>query len=152
MAFPNQLLEDEIIRNNYNKLSANYISRNQDMFFENIYMPYYYKCTKEFDNENVLRLPVVNKSCDKNVLYYRGENNRPPRNIQKQKTDFLLHHCDCNTYDNSLICNKTKCCSKSHQLFENHTKRNGFRLCNEFMPVLNQRSDSELCNCRCLGK
>jgi hypothetical protein len=137
--FPNERLENEIICRNYQNLDARYKTDNNDTYRERMFVPQYYKCSMEIKDNNKLRWPQDNRLCDMDVIFYRGQNNRPPQNFDMKKNEFLLKYCNCNTYDNGLICDEKKCCSKSHQLFCNMTKRNGQRLCNEYLGIANPR-------------
>jgi hypothetical protein len=132
--FPNQILEDKIMCHNYNILDSNYVRNQQDSYLEFMYVPQYYKCFKDMDKDNATHYPVDRNAytnlCDRNIVYRRGENNKPPTNIDKRKNNFLLPYCECNTYDNALMCNSKKCCSRSHQLFENMTRRSRPMVCN----------------------
>lgn len=122
--FPIQLLEDKLLCYNYNTIDANYRQQNLDNYIENMYVPNYYKCSKDFTLETRVLFPVDTRKCDKEIYQYRGRNNQHTE-IDKRKNNFLIPHCECNTYDNRLVCDGKKCCSKSHQLFMNLTKRNG---------------------------
>lgn len=127
--FPNEHLEESILCHNYTVLDERYRQNNARNFDTQVFVPQYYKCDKDFANENAVLFSTDNRSCDKNVIMYRGMNNKPPVDFDKKKTDFLIPHCDCNTYNNVVICDKKKCCQKSHQLFCNMTRRNGPTKC-----------------------
>ena len=121
--FPNQKLEDEIICQNYANMNDMYKHNNTHIFGEYLFVPDYYKCNKNFVNENKVIFPEEPKLCDRSIVQYRGQNNKAPTNIDKRKNDFLIPLCNKNTYQNSIVCDDAKCCSKSHQLFMNMTKR-----------------------------
>jgi hypothetical protein len=131
--FPNQVLEDELICHNYNALDVNYVQNNQDRYLEFMYVPQYYKCFKNIENDNSthfpINLPLESRFCDENVVYKRGGNNKNPTNLDKRKQKFLIPYCEQSTYDNAIICNSRKCCSRNHQLFMNMTKRSDAMLC-----------------------
>jgi hypothetical protein len=135
--FKTEPLEDKIICNGYSALDANYKQFNQYQYMEQVYTPYYYICSKDFGDENKLRFPASTRTCDKEVIYYRGRNN-DVTDIDKKKNDFLIPVCDCNTYDNGLVCDAKKCCTKSHQLFFNVTRRNAPRSCKGEQAITNK--------------
>lgn len=121
--FPNQKLEDDIICQNYVNMNKTYKYTNSQMCSEYLFVPEYYKCNKDFTNENKVIFPEEPKLCDRNIVQYRGQNNKAPVNIDKRKNEFLIPFCNKNTYKNHIVCDDDKCCSKSHQLFMNITKR-----------------------------
>lgn len=126
---PSLKLEDEIVCHNYNAMDRGYQTKQAFLNQEYMYVPRYYKCLKDFKAENDVIFPACNRLCDREVVLYRGQNNVAPEHLPKQKNSFLIPYCECNKYDNSIICNQSKCCSKSHQLFFNQTKRQGVRGC-----------------------
>lgn len=123
---PSLELEDTLVCENYNSLDKSYREHQNELNREFMYVPDYYKCTKNFEHENNVLFPASSRICDKEVVHFRGQNN-VVQHINKKKDEFLLPYCKCNTYDNSLICDANKCCSKSHQLFMNMTKRHGVK-------------------------
>jgi hypothetical protein len=139
--FPNLKIEDEIVCQNYRTLNSNYLNNNNDLFAERTYVPCYYKQFKSIDDDNELYHPKFERVadlCDKNVVFYRGENNKP-QSVILTKQEFLIPYCKCNTYDNGIICDSKKCCSKSHQLFGNMTRRNQQMMCKSSQPKLCKR-------------
>jgi hypothetical protein len=130
--FLNERIENELICENYKHLDKNYRCDNLLRLNEYCYVPEYYKDLKKFDKENEVLFPEGSRLCDKYIVRDRGSNNVIPTNIHPPSQPFLLPYCKNNTYENHLICDKKKCCSKSHQLFMNHTKRNTgtYKSCN----------------------
>ena len=126
--FPNEAIEHALVCDAYTNMDASYKRQNMNAFLEYSYVPQYYKCQKNICEENAVRFPKGNELCDKNVALYRGQNNRPPRNIPISQP-FLIQPCQYDTYDNALICDDGKCCSKSTQLFCNMTKRSAPKSC-----------------------
>ena len=122
--FPNQLLEDNILCHNYNILDSNYKQGNNYTYGESMFVPKYFKCMKNFKDENTVRFPLPSSSCDKDIIQYRGKNNFPS-SLDKRNNSFLIPYCSKkkNTYHNVVVCNDDTCCSESHQLFMNCTKR-----------------------------
>lgn len=126
--FPTQQLEDQLMCQGYSTLDANHRQQNLVNYMENVYVPGYYKCSKDPSRENELLFPLNDRMCDKEVVIYRGRNNKHSE-IDKRKHAFLIPFCDCNTYNNGILCDGKKCCSKSHQLFMNYTRRNAVKKC-----------------------
>lgn len=127
---PSLLTEDAWVCNHTAELDRSQRQQNGMLEHQFMYVPEYYKCNKDTKEETHLILPQDrNRLCDKDVVLYRGQNNVAPKNFDKSKTSFLLPYCQCNTYDNGLICDRKKCCSKSHQLFMNYTRRQGVKNC-----------------------
>ncbi len=120
--FNMEKISDEMMCKNYKSLDSSYKQNNHNMYQEFSYVPDVYKCFKNICDETTLYWPLENRLCDREVILYRGQNNKAPVNIEKKK-NFLIPYCDCNTYRNHVVCNDSKCCSQSHQLFMNLTKR-----------------------------
>ena len=45
-----------------------------------------------------------------------------PISSSKSDNELYIRPCNVPTYNNSLKCDTKQCCSKSHQMFDNHTK------------------------------
>jgi hypothetical protein len=118
-------LEDRLLCDHYAALDKQYKKNNERMMGEMEFVPSYYKDNKDFAQENEVLFPASNRLCDKEVVKFRGHNNVPPKNLDKRKDVFLLPISDqANTYNNSITCDERRqCCSKSHQLFMNQTRR-----------------------------
>lgn len=125
--FPTLELEDKLVCDNYRLLDNAYKKNNSVLNEEYLYVPCYYKQNKRFVDENNVLFPQSSRLCDKEVVLYRGQNNVIPQTTSFKKTEFLIPHCDCDSYQNWVICDREKCCSKRHQLFMNMTKRQGHR-------------------------
>jgi hypothetical protein len=127
---PGLAAEDAWVCKHTSELDRSHSKRNGFLEHQFLYVPDYYKCYKDFKEENTLIFPLDrNRLCDKDVVLYRGQNNVAPKTLDKSKSSFLVPYCECNSYDNGLVCDGTKCCSKSHQLFMNHTRRQGVKKC-----------------------
>lgn len=48
--------------------------------------------------------------------------------VNSRINELLMDPCGAPTFANSLSCSKNECCSRSHQLFWNHTKQGTGRL------------------------
>jgi len=129
--FQNEILENKIMQASHEYLDCRYKKYNVEAFMEYSFVPDYYKRLKDFQNENKVLFPADKRLCDKEVIRDRGQNNVNPTNLKDAK--FLLPVCPQNTYRNHLVCDKTKCCSSSHQLFMNHTKRTTGRAANSHL-------------------
>lgn len=130
---PSLELEDKLVCQNYQSLDNAYQGNQEFLNNEFLFVPEYYKCFKDAADDNELfysKNPRWNRVCDRDVVLYRGQNNVAPQNLSKKKNEFLIPVCDCDTYRNHLICDKHKCCSKTHQTFGNLTKRQGVFNCN----------------------
>lgn len=130
--FPNEIIEEALICQAYGNLDADYKAKNMNSFLEYSYVPQYYKCQNNICNDNLLRFPKQQHSqiCDEDIFMYRGQNNRPPRNFPVAQP-FLVKPCQIDSYDNAVVCDDDKCCSKSTQLFCNMTKRSGSKDCKD---------------------
>jgi hypothetical protein len=80
------------------------------------------------NSRNTRALGNDSQSCD--LLLSRGGNNVPGRasicvgdECPAIPTTLVWPVCPINTYKNDQVCDGVKCCSRSHQLFENVTRR-----------------------------
>lgn len=105
--------------------------KENDILFRQQFSKSQARCLKEIDNESHMRYIESAKLslCD-DLLNTRGgnANNVPlqeclnpysPYNIQ----EYLLIPCTKNTYNNYIVSDQEKVCSKRHQTFNNLTKR-----------------------------
>ena len=123
---PDLATEDAIACASYASMDATYRAGNRFLADQYLYVPEYYMEPKRFGEENAVLFPLGTRLCDKEVVLYRGNNNVAPIHANLKKTNFLLPYCECDTYRNGLVCDSGKCCSRSHQLFDNMTKRHGW--------------------------
>jgi hypothetical protein len=119
--FPLLEKEDAWVQNRLFGMDCMHRHNNSYAYVNYIEVPDYYKQLKRFDHENKIIFPFGSQLCDKNITRYRGQNNVVPTTIEKRS--FLLETCPKDSFQNYLICDSKKCCSKSHQLFMNHTKQ-----------------------------
>lgn len=129
----NQTLSDNIICNDrmYNQYK---FVRNNDLVFINQFTKSVPDSIRDIDSETNLRNShLTNKNHCLQGAISRGNNNNNRECIQTCKDygkytpynmqDFLLFPCEKSTYKNYLMTDDLKTCSKSHQMFDNNTKR-----------------------------
>lgn len=119
--FPLMEKEDAFMNQRLTNMDCAYRQDNSYAYVNYVEVPDYYKNLKRFDHENKVIFPEGPKLCDKNITRYRGQNNVVPSRIENKP--FLLDICPQNSFQNNLVCSSKKCCSKSHQLFMNHSKQ-----------------------------
>jgi hypothetical protein len=119
-----QYLADRRLCESFKVVDQNSKCLNAMLFREMHYVPEYYQCQKQFCEENALMWPMENRLCDKEVILYRGQNNvKDGKVIRDNQQPFLLPYCKENKFRNSIVSDDKKYCSRTHQLFNNVTKR-----------------------------
>jgi hypothetical protein len=119
---PYQFLSDDQMCKSYSELDTTYQKNNETMLNEMKWVPCYYKQNKNFADENNLMFSKKEMTCDKDVILYRGQNNKTSVGLPPSEP-FLIQYCPVNTNRNFIIADDKKGCSVSHQLFNNLTKR-----------------------------